>query len=104
MDGSWGRMDRVQEIREREQKATKGPWEEIPLPFGKTVLSKVSPQTVLIHVDAEFIANARQDIPYLLRRLELAEAVIRKNEMVLKVVDGTSMIAWDSFCRGGGAK
>jgi hypothetical protein len=90
-------MDRIEEIRERERNATPGPWEpdldvsdpDVPeieaniLNDGLTVFF-ISGTDLRCHEqedwkraresraykDAEFIAHAREDIPYLLERID----------------------------------
>lgn len=67
--------DRVTEIAGRVAAATEGPWASL----GYHILDGDVPQTHLGEVfstpsDAEFIAHAREDIPYLLERLRTAEA------------------------------
>ena len=67
--------------------------------------------------DADFIAHARQDIPYLLRRLEESEKVVTQMRMIetdtrpdgcmadqaVHEVANDALTAYDSFCRGEGA-
>ena len=56
-------MTRIEDIKERTEQATKGPWDD----YDYTVNSPMH-ETAMVHkrADAIFIANARQDIPYLL--------------------------------------
>ena len=79
--------DRLEEIKQREAKATLGEWHvgryllqgEIPVyceEGAEFVAVCVSKNDKPVEANAEFIAHSRQDIPYLLRRLEAAEAVI----------------------------
>ena len=89
--------NRLEEIRERETKATPGPWrweDRRRTSGGCYLLSPVSkgiwdcvlddgsaggeypPSLVPEEPDGQFVAHSRQDISYLLRRLEAAEAVI----------------------------
>lgn len=84
-------MTRLDEIREREKKATKGPWkadgkivrpisEEIKrrAPIAMTDCSHgIGQAGVSDENNADFIAHSREDIPYLLERLEAAEEALR---------------------------
>ncbi len=78
-------MSRIEEIRERVEKATKGPWHAIPhpeYPGGKWAVDTdpKAPWGNFGHIchavrpDAQLIAHAREDIPYLLDLLEAKEA------------------------------
>jgi hypothetical protein len=67
--------ERLEEIRAREEKATPGPWDSWRIDpsnawskwsFGNT---QVNPDD-LYKPDAEFIAHAREDIPFLLDEIE----------------------------------
>lgn len=80
-------------IREREQKATPGPWESTP--NDSVVMwheSDEDPEPVRINIgtlhkgDAEFIAHARSDIPALLDALEAAEERERKTLALLREI------------------
>lgn len=72
--------ERIAEIRERESKATKGPWEQfnyISYPGGlHRVRSRFDPSVTICECrrdyghDAAFIAHARQDVPDLLAEVE----------------------------------
>lgn len=79
--------DRLDEIEARANAATPGAWERHPIAYrGGCVVSRVPgqpPQDVAITeghagsiADADFIAHARFDVPYLLARLRAAEAYI----------------------------
>jgi hypothetical protein len=82
-------MGRTEEIRQREQAATKGPWEAhtreewgygtqawiVPLSGGPSPGCHASDQHIR---DNEFIAHAREDIPYLLALVERLEAAGKK--------------------------
>ena len=85
--------DRLAKIKKREAKATLGPWVPEHLtgcPDDNWAGAYIIGGTEYIagmwdyddggicstQDDAEFIAHARQDIPYLLRRLEAAEELI----------------------------
>lgn len=77
-------MNRLQEIEEREKKATKGPWHvsgrvrhHIKNIDNWYILEGKQLDGGFRQVaDADFIATARADIPYLLARLRDAEEVI----------------------------
>ena len=90
-------MSRLEEIRERESKATPGPWGyrqavggQIPCHGSKAHFSKAricgGPECVRVGVvdsgemaDLEFIAHAREDIPWLRGEVErLNQALKRK--------------------------
>jgi hypothetical protein len=82
--------ERLAEIRSRAEKATKGPWlhdidtDQNDMPFVYTVVDKPGsePLTVDINIgtvaDAEFIANCRQDIPFLLSEVDRLSEALRK--------------------------
>ena len=88
--------DRIAEIWEREEKATEGPWgrygtgkpmqgklEAAPgLSIGSVThtepLCRVSGYLLPLEANAEFILHAREDIPWLLTRLESAETVFQE--------------------------
>ncbi len=86
--------DRLEEIKQREAKATPGPWQQKdrykvwgPCRHHRDCSHMQKVADIAFHAntqfegtkdDAEFIAHARHDIPYLLRRLEAAEAFIHK--------------------------
>lgn len=69
--------DRLQEIREREQAATPGPWETSPIkrPYWTSIClpnHPVIPGLVIADArpkEAEFIAASREDIPWLLQHI-----------------------------------
>jgi len=63
-------MTRIEEIKQREALATPGPWAYC----GEGL--KIA--------DASFIGHARQDIPYLLRRLEETEKAL---EVIRETLD-----------------
>ena len=84
--------DRLAEIRARAEAATPGPWTLGPCSHGGQILQRGDdssretrhPQTYLQIVpdsDAEFIAHARTDIPYLLGRIEHLEHLRDDAEM-----------------------
>jgi hypothetical protein len=74
--------DKLQEIREREAKATKGPWgydhnRHIAAidtdEWGDTIAClppEIKEPTEQDKIDLGFIAHSRQDIPYLLKQLQ----------------------------------
>jgi 8-oxo-dGTP diphosphatase len=95
--------DRLEKIREREARATPGPWEEAAWGYrqagenGKPVVwaepnSHGSPGAHVDHRmgDAEFIAHAREDVPWLLEQVDTwrahAEADHAKLEQVAELV------------------
>lgn len=77
-------MSRIDEIRERCEKATKGPWEAVTR--GNTVKSHAVTVTGYYFSiaggiskktgNADFIANARQDIPYLLGEIDRLNGLV----------------------------
>lgn len=78
---------RVREIRERVEKATLGPWQFAPnVNVGGLVRSDTGAMAIAAFredhaemvANAEFIAHAREDIPYLLDRIEKLEEALRK--------------------------
>ena len=99
--------DRLEEIRQRAEKATPGPWETSRLQNGIVVVTMPykngHPGWVgaewygsSAEANAEFTAAARSDLPYLLRRLAAAEAVIPALIASPRLVgdpDGT-IVAW----------
>lgn len=79
---------KLDEIKSREAKASKGPWEtRIAGIEGDNYVAGTGPWYRMSHLafdandqsheDARFIAHSREDIPYLLKRLEAAEAALR---------------------------
>lgn len=87
-------MNRIDEIRERERKATKGPWatdsieDRVYLDEDHCIDCDCSSDSHVQDCDnATFIANAREDIPFLLeeverlqQRLDAAETALEKLE------------------------
>ena len=76
--------ERLREIRERAEKATLGPWyvgEKITWMVRSSAFGNIAHCDLQggpgNEADAVFIAHAREDIPYLLERLETLE---RENE------------------------
>jgi len=79
------KMNRLQEIKERAEKATKGPWSCNTTMVGDVVYVDNQSKSKLsmfifrwIHpfhrgADVEFIAHAREDIPWLIAKLEKLE-------------------------------
>jgi hypothetical protein len=75
--------DRLKQIRERAEKAASGPWEpecwndwqdeSNPVPL----LHLKSPYIFATADDFEFIAHAREDIPWLLEQLQVAIEALR---------------------------
>lgn len=85
---------RVQEIRARLEAATPGPWQTWPDGTEESVES-VSVGRFVCHLnsnmrqfreDAAFIANAREDVPYLLARYDALAARMAAAEAVEKVL------------------
>lgn len=94
-------MSRIAEIRERVEKATLGPWCHVRIrpdrpprkcetitqvlpatkvkrrSYGKTILRHEA-EWLMYPSDYKFIAHSREDIPYLLARLEAAEKVLER--------------------------
>ena len=74
-------MSRIEEIRQRAEKATEGPWEIATSGFhiGREIRPKGMPQISIAlcrgillgqgPANAEFIARAREDVPHLLERV-----------------------------------
>lgn len=82
-------MNRLDEIREREKKATKGPWvcaecadPDITTEDGTWITNQVcsgaDDDGDSGHANGQFIAHSRADIPYLLARLDAAERALRE--------------------------
>lgn len=81
-------MNRIDQIRARVKGATKGPWmpEEVldyNLPTGFGYVINESGDSVLGEADStgqlcdvEFMAHAREDVPYLLTKLDEARRII----------------------------
>jgi hypothetical protein len=70
-------IEQLNAIRERAEKATAGPWEYYEVNGGYTVELNDRGEAILSYYDrseavsnAEFIANARQDIPALLAEVD----------------------------------
>ena len=90
-------QQRLQTIREREQKATKGPWlwdgsdTEADEPYIFTDRSHVAPKSVSVlfnadwgtNEDADFIAHSREDLPFL---LDLVASLQAERERLQKSV------------------
>ena len=78
---------RIQEIRERANAGTSTDW-FVPKNAKKIVFSQSTPALIVAtchdEADAQFIAHARQDIPYL---LDLIESLQRETEPVPLTVD-----------------
>lgn len=107
-------MTRIDEIRERAEKATKGPWEWsgrkedadgfIYHPQG----SYLADTLILLgdtyeddHLDLDFIAHSREDIPYLLNRIKELEGLLGEAKTVYYPVremrNGTILYAKKKF-------
>lgn len=71
--------EREAEIRAREQAATEGPWEPDRFSNGdRTPLAMpTESHGYFLRADAEFIAHARQDIPWMLERIDTVRALHR---------------------------
>lgn len=86
--------DRLEQIRERERKASPGPWvidlnvheisTELAEVFQIATWMDAEPPTDQHWDDADFISHAREDIPYLLARLQSVEALAAAAEAVLR--------------------
>lgn len=84
---------RIQEIKERCKKATPGPW-EVHWYNGCGVVNRVSNEKVeplcecsSIHAEdsnREFIANSREDIPFLLKKISKLESLNEKYKKALE--------------------
>ena len=85
-------MTRLEEIRERAEKATAGPWKYNDNVYcadrGICWDGDLEYDHIIKYEDGDFISHAREDIPYLLDRLEKAEAVLREIESGAIYVDG----------------
>lgn len=72
--------ERVGEIRERAEKATKGPWRDRPSVHGTryryVMIDKAEEYSTMEMQpdDARFVAHAREDIPYLLAHIDALSA------------------------------
>ena len=101
---------REQAIRAREQAATKGPWTFRVVKRGEAhdgslMIGAVAPGHQIRATppggsypsrDGEFIAHAREDIPYLLAQLDALRAQIPQwQPMETAPKDGTWFLAWD---------
>ena len=68
-------MDRIDEIRAREQAAMKGPWFVYQSTEGKGLSVQCPPGWVCVMAEkgdratAEFVAHVREDVPWLLARI-----------------------------------
>ena len=77
-------MTRLDEIRERDNKATKGPWDKRVAGIeGDNYMAGTGPWYRMSPFkednsinDADFIANAKSDIPWLLDRIAEARVII----------------------------
>lgn len=79
-------QERLSQIRERCERATSGPWKRELVYFEASGISREN-----IKDDAEFIARAREDVPFLLdlcdkqaRALEIAKNCLIMCRMVLR--------------------
>lgn len=96
-------MNRLSEIRERDKKATKGPWkctghiQGCAIVFTATAKPGWSdnPGPFLSSHDFQFLQESRSDIPYLLDRLERAEKVL--TDIQLRGDNLSGMLAGDYF-------
>lgn len=82
---------RLAEIRQRAEKAAEGPWRKVKGEDSKIFGPKSIFEAAVIHgsfSDEDFIANSREDIPYLLTRIDaLARALEYINENCVGSVD-----------------
>ncbi len=81
---------REREIREREAKATEGPW-DVRHGFRDVVARKpgrvIAWGIRLMECDAEFIAAAREDVPYLLAEVDRLRAALSVAKGMLIPID-----------------
>lgn len=82
--------DRLQEIKERAEKATPGPWDSVCSSGAirhvvrnvdhDSYCSNESNHETFGKYDGEFIAHSREDIPWLIREIEAAKERIKMFE------------------------
>ena len=75
-------MSRLDEIRAREAAATPGPWfdtgdvESVGVSIAMDPYADINPDRAVWKVNADFIAHAREDIPFLLAEIERLELAL----------------------------
>lgn len=83
-------QSRIQEIAERCEKATPGPWRQCPHnKFRVEEENKCSGEPLCCsskYADSGFIANSRSDIPFLLEQLTKAVEVIKQTEKLCSMI------------------
>ena len=80
-------MDRLEEIRQRAEAATPGPWKTVTHEEYSTVdVDEQGGENIAMVgsaiADADFIANAREDIPHLLSEVDRLNA-LHKREIII---------------------
>lgn len=99
-------QQRYDEIAAREQAATPGEWRvrEYPDCFPLIKLPNDEIQDISRREDADFIAHARADIPYLLARIRHAEELMRHSQAWWDddFMDAAPRLReeWDAFLAG----
>ncbi|UOY86865.1 hypothetical protein [Bacillus glycinifermentans] len=102
--------DQLEEIRQRAEAATEGPWHYVITAEGAYILDQDSDLIsgeCAREQDARFIASARQDIPALLdhiaeidRKLRKAELIIgRVEDLLSSIQHGTGYEVYDEVYR-----
>lgn len=71
---------RLDEIKAREAAATKGPWDGLISQFAIRARDSYICDGIRPGPDKEFITHARQDIPWLIERVEAFEKIVREYE------------------------
>jgi hypothetical protein len=112
-------MTRIEEIKNRAEKTTVGPWGVNTGHFvvascghsndddkdyevcGNGYLMRDGVGDSDAKTDAEFIAHARTDIPYLLSKVEAAEKLAQVSQMVQKAIDSASRMLAEGRCTTG---
>lgn len=88
-------MTRIGAIRAREREATPGPWATKADGITSKIIIPTADFREFSHHDppnAEFIAHARADVPYLLTRLDdVSQALVE----VLNLPENTMATAWE---------
>lgn len=93
----------IEAIRKRAGKATEGPWLHAGGKFGEPLVTSYRDginitEEVIYDFDAEFIANAREDIPKLLAEVERLKLESNGYRSALfKIVDGEVDSLGDAF-------
>jgi hypothetical protein len=115
-------VGRIEEIRERSEKATEGPWRvdaganteeprsccfmvrEVDARLERELDNEHEPEDIedSAGYDALFIAHARDDVPFLLTKLDEAVGIIRAHHCVLVDGGGCATCAFLAGIEGGG--